>query len=154
MNRRGIISFLLLTLYVIATGANSLDILSCDCAAHHRHDLCCGEHQGDDCDGCCGHNHFQCAAFCDTEGLAAGFMQHCSCTHSHSGTADMTVAPDTDELLKYIKLFAGDSVPAFDSGAGSECVATAVVVRCRDNIPIAVPPVICAGAPRAPSFLA
>ena len=144
---------LLLTVYVLAAGANSLGVLSCDCAAHHSHDLCCNHHDHDkehDCD----HDHLFCAAFCDTDSCSQSIATHCSCTHRHGEGAAFTLSSDTDELLKYIKLFAGDAVCIFAVSGDSERVVRASVFRCRDDVPIAARPVISVGAPRAPSVIA
>ena len=148
MRSKRVISILLLAVYLIATSANSLGILWCDCAAHHSHDLCCDHHNDHD------HDHSLCAAFCTTEGCAEMLTQHCSCTHSHGESVPFTLSSDTDELLKYIKLFVGDAVYSFDIQIDSGTVGIAAVFRSGDDVPIVAPPVISTGAPRAPSFSA
>lgn len=152
---------LLLAVYIVATSANSLGILWCDCSAHHSHDLCCGSHvhehghtahhDHDDRNGCCDHDHSLCAAFCQTENCGDSFTQHCSCTHRHGESAPFTLSSDTDELLKYIKLFVADAAYSFDTRTDCETTVAAAVFRSRDDVPIVAPPAICAGAPRAPS---
>ena len=151
MNSKRIISLLLLTVYIVAASANSLGILRCDCAAHHSHDLCCGHDRHDDGHS---HDHSLCAAFCQTEQCLQMLTRHCSCTHRHSEDSVYTVSCDTGELLKYIKLSVDSAVCAVDIQCSSLAAAATCIVRCRDDIPIAAPPAISAGAPRAPSFLA
>ena len=153
MSRRRVISVILLAVYLVAMSANALGILVCDCAAHHSHDLCCGSHSHSHHD-CHDRDHSLCAAFCDTESCNESLAQHCSCRHNHGEGSAFTLSSDTDELLKYIKLFAACQGCQFSVSRTNGGVEHTSVVRCRDDIPIAVPPVLSAGAPRAPSFLA
>ena len=154
MNKRRIISLLLLAVYIIASGANSLGVLWCDCSAHHSHDLCCGSHEhGHSHDGC-RNDHLQCASFCETEGYSQMLTQHCSCTHRHGESSLFTLSYDTDELLKYLKLFVADALYSFDVHIDSYTIGTVAEYGYSDDIPIVAPPVISTGAPRAPSFLA
>lgn len=159
MSRRHFISVLLLAVYIFATGANSLGILWCDCAAHHSHDLCChsesSRHGHEECrDSRCCHDHSACASFCDTEGSRQTLTQHCSCTHRHGEASAFTLSSDNDELLKYVKILAGDALCMSDIRCSSRMSASTAIVRCRNAIPVAAPPVLCCGAPRAPSFSA
>ena len=155
MSRRRVISVILLAVYLVAMSANALGILVCDCAAHHSHDLCCGSHSHIHSHrDCHNHDHSLCAAFCDTENCNESLAQHCSCRHNHGEGSAFTLSSDTDELLKYIKLFAACQSCQFSVSRTNGGVEHTSVVRCRDDIPIAVPPVLSAGAPRAPSFLA
>lgn len=149
---------LLLTLYVAAAGANSLGILRCDCAAHHSHDICCGhnhhdhDHDSDHDSDCCGPHG---SAFCRTEGFSSSLTEHCSCTHRHGDSEVYTVTSDPDELLKYIKPFVGDALCAADGYISiPDDARIATVFRACDTVPIAMPPVLVSGAPRAPSFSA
>lgn len=152
MNKRNIISVFLLAVYVIAAVVNAAGILCCDCSAHHSHDICCSHHE-QDAVAECGHDHSHCASFCDTEGFDFGFERRCSCNHRHGDQTVYTAASDSDKLLEYIKIRIGDAVRVCDTFPEVCRSLAATLMRDDGTVGIAPPPVICTGAPRAPSAL-
>lgn len=157
MLAKRVIAVLLLMLYTTSAVANALGVLSCDCASHHRHDLCCAavddDHHSDRA-ASCGHRHDLCSAFCDTEECAAAISGRCECRHRHSEMTAFTVECDNDYILRYIKVYAvGTECMLCEAEAEADADSDRLFRLVADK-PLALPPVIPARAPRAPSVRA
>lgn len=146
MGVKRFISVLLLAIYLFATGSNTLGVMLCDCAAHSRYDTCCGH----------SHKHSHHAHICSSDHTSANFTAHCSCTHRH-GEADpciLSTNGNDDEFFKYFRQTVGDCQYVADVETSAGDAFAAAISRTGDRIPVVRPPLMSAGAPRAPSFLA